>query len=80
MSSNHTETMLKTLKDFSTCEIVLTLKHNDGTPLISVCYQKNGYQITCLKSLITETYNDIEDTISAIDKALQNSYEKTLIN
>ncbi|OCA85289.1 hypothetical protein A8F95_11515 [Bacillus wudalianchiensis] len=80
MSVNHTKTMLETLKEYPTCEISLTFKHDDGTPLFSICYQKNGYQITYLDSLITKTYNDIECTISAIDKALQNSYEKPLIN
>jgi len=71
MSANHTETMLKTLKEYSACEILLTFKHDDGTSLFSICYQKNRYQITFSESLIIETYNDIEFTISAIDKALQ---------
>ncbi|MDQ0344331.1 hypothetical protein J2S14_003174 [Lederbergia wuyishanensis] len=80
MSTNHTETMLRTLKEYSSCEILLTFKHDDGTPLFSICYQKNSYQITYLESFFTETYNDIDFTISAIDKALQNSYKKPLIN
>ncbi|RJS58784.1 hypothetical protein CJ483_00775 [Bacillus sp. PK3_68] len=72
MSSNHTATMLKTLKEYQNCEISLTFTSNSGTPLLFVSYQNNSYQITYLTNLMIETYETIESTISAVDKAMQS--------
>ena len=77
MSSNHTKTMLKTLKEYRNCEISLTFSNNGGTPLLFVSYQNNSYQITYFKSLTTETYNSIESTILAVDKAMQPDLRET---
>ena len=77
MSSNHTKTMLETLKDYHDCEISLTFSNSNGTPLLFVSYQNDSYQITGFKSLITENYDSIESTILAVDKVMQSDLQET---
>ena len=71
MSLNHIKTMLETLKQYNNCDISLTF--NNGIPLLSVCYDNNGYELTHLDTQIIETFDDIKNTISAIDKFMQNN-------
>ena len=73
MSLDHINTMLDTLKQYNYCEISLTFKNNNGIPLLSVCYDNNGYELTHLDTQIIETVDDIKTTISAIDKVMQNN-------
>lgn len=68
MSLDHTKTMLKTLKQYHNSEILLTINDNNHLPMLSVCYKNFCYEITFFKTLISETYDDIESAISAIDK------------
>ncbi|KRF60626.1 hypothetical protein ASG99_26320 [Bacillus sp. Soil768D1] len=77
MSLDHIKTMLETLKQYTNCEITLTFKNKNGIPLLSVCYDNNCYELTHLDTQIIETCDDIESTISAIDKVMQDSSKKT---
>ena len=77
MSLDHIKTMLETLKQYTNCEITLTFKNKNNIPLLSVCYDNNCYELTHLDTQIIVTYDDIETTISAIDKVMQDSSKKT---
>jgi hypothetical protein len=77
MSLDHIKTMLETLKQYDNCEISLTFSNDERIPLLSVCYNNNFFEITHFNTQIIETYNDIESTISAIDKIMQDSPQKT---
>jgi hypothetical protein len=73
MSLDHLKKMLETLKQYDACAISLTFNNKERIPLLSVCYENNGYEITYLDTQFTEIYVDIESTISAINKVMQNS-------
>lgn len=62
--------MLYTLQQFKNSEITLTFS-NDNHLIFTVCYQDNCFQITYFNKLLIETYEDIESTLSAIDKTIK---------
>ncbi|PLT28671.1 hypothetical protein CUU66_17400 [Peribacillus deserti] len=72
MSLDHTRTMLRTLKQYSDCEISLTFNDNNQLPVLSVCYKNNGFEVTTIQTLVIDTYSSIESTLTAIDKAINN--------
>jgi hypothetical protein len=79
MSLDHIKEMLETLKQYDTSEILLTFNNKKRLPLLSVCYENNCYQITYLDRQFTDIYVDIESTISAINKVMQDGHQKTSI-
>ncbi|SFC81607.1 hypothetical protein SAMN05443252_106321 [Bacillus sp. OV322] len=79
MSKDHIKTMLETLKQYHECQISLTFNDDGQQPLLSVCYKTSCYELTYIKTLKIESYNNIESTISAIEAAIQNSKKETSI-
>ncbi|OIK11825.1 hypothetical protein [Bacillus sp. MUM 13] len=77
MSKDHIRTMLETLKQYHECQISLTFNDDSQQQLLSVCYKNSCYELTYIKTLIIETYNNIESTISAIEAAIQDSKKET---
>ncbi|WP_026691945.1 hypothetical protein [Peribacillus kribbensis] len=77
MSLDHTRTMLETLKQYPDCEISLTFNDPDQQPLLSVCYKNNSIEITNIQTLVVDTYDDIESTLNAIEKTINDFYQKT---
>lgn len=70
MSLSHLEIMLKTIKQYEKSDITLTFNNVNQVPILSVCYQNKHFHLTYLKVDITEAYDNIHSTISAINKAL----------
>ena len=77
MSLDHIKTILETIKQYNNCEITLTYKNKNSIPLLSVCYGNNCYELTHLDTHIIETCEDINSTILAIEKVMQDSSKKT---
>lgn len=63
-----------------TAMIIINFQNNNGIPLLSECYDNNGYELTHLDTQIIETFDDIKTTISAIDKLWKIILKKPLIN
>ncbi|PLS18036.1 hypothetical protein CVD28_10190 [Bacillus sp. M6-12] len=70
MSLDHMRTMLNTLKQYSNCEISLTFNDNNQQPLLLVCY-KNLFEVINAQTLVVDTFETIESTITAIDNAIE---------
>ncbi|KAB7672046.1 hypothetical protein [Bacillus sp. B1-b2] len=68
MSLDHTKTMLKTLKQYHTSEINVLLNGKDGTPILTICYKDGCYELKNLITSVTETCDDIDDTIYSINR------------
>lgn len=74
MCLDHAKTMLEILIQYDNCKIILTFNNNKKRAILSVCYLNKSFQITYLDSLMIESYNDINSTITAIDKAINKVY------
>jgi hypothetical protein len=70
---NNLKLMLESLKKYGDCEITHTISHHKQK-VISISYNKakKMYQITYLPTLSIEYYSNIQLTVTAIDKALDN--------
>jgi hypothetical protein len=69
MSLAHTELLLETLRYFYHTEINLTFKQEDLTPILSVCFKNNQYEITYLKTQIIEHYEKLESVLTIIHRS-----------
>jgi hypothetical protein len=77
--SQHTITMLKTLKQFEKCQITLTFNDQSNKPVVTVAYISDSYHVTYIESQFVETYNDVNSTLSAINSAIINETLETSI-
>ncbi|MEH7098058.1 hypothetical protein [Neobacillus vireti] len=68
MSLANTKIMLETLRYFYHTEINLTFKKEDLTPILSVCFKNNQYEITYLKTQNIEHYAELESVLTIIHK------------
>ncbi len=66
MSLAHTKSLLETMRYFSRTEISLTFKKEDQTPILSVCFKNNQFEITYLKSQNIELYDNLESVLTII--------------
>jgi hypothetical protein len=78
MSLDYTKTLLQTLKQYQSSQITLTFNNKSHIPLMSVCCLNNLYQVFYLESQLTETYEDIESAIFAIEKTVKYGDNKSL--
>jgi hypothetical protein len=80
MSSNYTKTMLQTLKQYQNSQITLTFNNKFQIPQVTVCCFNNSYKVFHLESQLTETYEDIETAMTAIERTINNSHFKPLVH
>jgi uncharacterized protein YkuJ len=75
MSTDHTRSMLETMKFYHQSQIVQTYSQ-DQTQILSVRYipETNSFEVTFFKINVTQTYPDIISTMKAIDSAMRNEY------
>jgi|tagenome__1003787_1003787.scaffolds.fasta_scaffold6380225_1 hypothetical protein len=66
MSLAQTKSLLETMRFFSHTEIYSTFKKEDQTPILSVCFKNNQYEITYLKTQNIELYDKLESVLTII--------------
>ncbi|MBM7655217.1 hypothetical protein [Neobacillus cucumis] len=66
MSLAHTKILLETMRYFHNTEIYSTFKKEDQTPILSVCFKNNQYEITYLKTQKIEHYDKLESVLTII--------------
>ncbi|MBM7694692.1 hypothetical protein JOC77_004169 [Peribacillus deserti] len=77
MSVDHLRTMLNTLKQYSNCEISLTFNDNNQQPLLFVYYKNNLFEVINAQTLVVDTFEAIESTLTAIDNEIEHKFKKT---
>ncbi|NHM31269.1 hypothetical protein [Neobacillus terrae] len=75
MSTDHTRSMLETMKLYHQSKIVQTYSQ-DQSQILSVRYipETNCFEVTFFKINVTKTFPDIISTMKAIDSAMRNEY------
>ena len=66
MSLAYTKILLETMRYFNHTEIYSIFKEEDQTPILSVCFKNNQYEITYLKTQNIELYDKLEPVLTII--------------
>ncbi|MBM7694693.1 primosomal protein N'' [Peribacillus deserti] len=75
MSLDHLRTMLNSLKHH--CEISLNFNDNNYKPFLFVCYKNNLFEVINAQTLVVDTFETIESTLTAIDNEIEHKFKKT---
>ncbi|PLS06649.1 hypothetical protein [Neobacillus cucumis] len=66
MSLAYTQILFETMRYFNHTEIYSTFKEEDQTPILSVCFKNNQYEITYHKTQNIELYDKLESVLTII--------------